>query len=65
MRYIPMLPFEEEVKFYHKLNPNIFLLKLIPGISADILEMIFAKYDAIIIESFGRRNSTIDSTDIL
>lgn len=53
MRYIPMLPFEEEVKFYNKLNPNIFLLKLIPGISPDILAMIFAKYDAIIVESFG------------
>ena len=53
MRYIPMLSFEDDVKFYHKLNANIFLLKLIPGISSDILDMIFAKYDAIIVESFG------------
>lgn len=53
MRYIPMLPFEEDVKFYNKLNQNIFLLKLIPGISPDVLDMIFAKYDAIIVESFG------------
>lgn len=53
MRYIPMLPFEEEVTFYNKLNQNIFLLKLIPGISPDVLDIIFAKYDAIIVESFG------------
>ena len=30
MRYIPMLPYEEEVAFYTDLNPNVFLLKLIP-----------------------------------
>ena len=32
MRYIPMLPFEEEVVFYKEMNENIFLLKIIPGI---------------------------------
>lgn len=53
MRYIPMLPYEEEVHFYTQLNQNIFLLKLIPGISPEILELIFARYDAIIVESFG------------
>ena len=53
MRYIPMMPYEEEVHFYMKMNPNIFLLKLIPGIDPAILEVIFAKYDAIVVESFG------------
>lgn len=53
MRYIPMMPYEEEVQFYKEMNPNIFLLKLIPGIDPDILEVIFAKYDAIVVESFG------------
>ena len=53
MRYIPMLPFEEEVVFYKEMNENIFLLKIIPGIHPEILDMIFQKYDAIIIESFG------------
>ena len=33
MRYIPMAPFEEDVHFYTKMNQNIFLLKVIPGIS--------------------------------
>ena len=53
MRYIPMQPFEEEVAFYTKLNANIFLLKLIPGISPEMLSYIFSHYDAIIVESFG------------
>ena len=39
--------------FYHKLNPNVFLLKLIPGIDGSFLDTIFEKYDAVIIESFG------------
>lgn len=53
MRYIPMIPYEEEVVFYTKLNANVFLLKLIPGISPEILTYIFSRYDAIIVESFG------------
>ncbi|SFG63959.1 asparaginase [Lachnospiraceae bacterium C7] len=53
LRYIAMVPFEEKVKFYLKLNPNVFLLKLIPGMKPEILELIFEKYDAIVVESFG------------
>lgn len=53
MRYIPMTPFEKEVRFYTKMNQNIFLLKLIPGINPHILEFIFSQYDALIVESFG------------
>ena len=32
MRYLPMLPYEDEVRFYEELDENIFLMKLIPGI---------------------------------
>lgn len=53
MRYIPMMPYEEEVQFYTKMNQNIFLLKLIPGIESQMLTYIFSHYDAIIVESFG------------
>ena len=53
MRYIPMLPYEKEVRFYNQMNENIFLLKLIPGISTKLLSYIFSHYDAIIVESFG------------
>lgn len=30
MRYLPMLPYEDEVRFYEELDENIFLMKLIP-----------------------------------
>ena len=38
MRYLPMLPYEDEVRFYEELDENIFLMKLIPGIEAGRLE---------------------------
>lgn len=53
IRYIPMEPYEEEVKFYTQVNEKVFLLKLIPGITPEILKFIFENYDAIIVESFG------------
>ena len=45
---------EEPVKFYHHLNENIFVLKLIPGMDAGVLDYLKNRYDAVIIE--GRRN---------
>lgn len=39
--------------FYHELNPRVFLLKLIPGLSSDLLSLIEDSYDAFIIEGFG------------
>lgn len=53
MRYIPMLPYDEEVRFYEELDENVFLVKLIPGIHPEILRSIFEIYDCIIVESFG------------
>lgn len=53
MRYIPMIPYEEDVRFYEKLDENIYLMKLIPGIKPRVLSSIFENYDCIIMESFG------------
>lgn len=53
LRYLPMLPYEKPVRFYENLGDNVFLLKLIPGISPVLLPAIFEHYDAIIVESFG------------
>ncbi len=53
MRYIPMLPYEEEVHFYEELDANVFLMKMIPGIRPKVLKSIFENYDCIIVESFG------------
>lgn len=53
MRYIPMIPYEEEVRFYEKLDENIYLMKLIPGIKPRVLSSIFENYNCVIVESFG------------
>ena len=50
MRYLPMLPYEDEVRFYEELDENIFLMKLIPGIRPRVLQSIFENYDCIIVE---------------
>lgn len=47
-KYVNQFP-----KFYQNLDPSVFVLKLIPGISADIFTYLKEKYDAVIIESFG------------
>ena len=39
--------------FDHELNPNVFVLRLIPGLQPDIFQYISTHYDAVVIESFG------------
>jgi L-asparaginase len=39
--------------FYHTLNPRVFLFKLIPGSSGQVLQALKDSFDAVIIESFG------------
>ncbi|MGX8774525.1 MAG: asparaginase [Bacillota bacterium] len=39
--------------FYDSINPNVFLLKLTPSMSPELIPEIFRIYDAIVIESFG------------
>jgi len=53
IQYINDSPASSYPVFYEKLCPNVFLLKLVPGVSPDVLAMIAEKYDAIIIESYG------------
>ena len=53
MRYIPPVPYEEEVQFYEELDENVYLIKMIPGIKPRILCSVFENYDCIIVESFG------------
>ena len=43
----------ENTKFYSNLDPNVGLLKLIPGIDYKVLEFMLELYDALVIESFG------------
>lgn len=39
--------------FYDRLDPNVFLIKLTPGMSPAVLDTILSSNDAVIIESFG------------
>ena len=70
---IPYIKKEKSLRkptFYHSLNTNIFVLKLIPGVDATIFPYLKEHYDAIIIESFGvggvpfsENNSFIDAIE--
>lgn len=43
----------EKPAFFRKVHPKVFLLKLVPGMSPEILKPIFREFDCIIVESFG------------
>jgi L-asparaginase len=43
----------KQVKFYHSLDTDVALLKLIPSMNASILDYMAEHFDAVIIESFG------------
>lgn len=53
VRYIEPGKMDGGPVFYHEMDPKVFLLKLTPGISPLILKEIFARYNGIIVESFG------------
>lgn len=44
---------EGEPVFFDEIDPSVIVIKLIPGMSADIFDYIADKYHAVIIESFG------------
>lgn len=41
------------VRFYHRLNERVLLLKLAPGMDGAVLNRLFPCYDGVIIEAFG------------
>lgn len=43
----------DRIRFYHKLDDRVFLLKLIPGSNGSIIDSLSENIDALIIESFG------------
>lgn len=53
IHYIEEGAAQGETRFYDKLNPRVFLLKLFPGMEPDILDYAGEQYDAVIIESYG------------
>lgn len=53
IRYIPSIPYMKKVRFYYEMSNSVYVLKLIPGMTPDVLPYLFEHYDCIIIESFG------------
>ena len=53
IRYIPENEITQEVKFYYDMSDKVCLLKLFPGMKADVLSYLFDNYDVLVIESFG------------
>ena len=53
VQYIPAPLEEGPCRFYDKMDPRVFVLKLIPGIDANILKMAANEYDAFVLESYG------------
>ena len=53
VRYIPSPWPTGPVEFSRVLDPKVFLLKLTPGMSPDLIPEIFRLYDCVIVESFG------------
>ena len=41
------------VRFFHRLNERILLLKLMPGMDGTVLKHLFPYYDGVVIEAFG------------
>ena len=39
--------------FYEELDTNVSLMKLVPGMGREVLDFLFAKNDAVVVESFG------------
>ncbi len=53
------------VRFCDEINPNVFLLKLTPGMSPALIPEIFRIYDAVVIESFGAGGIPDDIAPVL
>ena len=56
MRLIPFLRRPDPmppVQFYEQLDPAVFVLRLVPGMRADIIPMLEGRYRALVLESFG------------
>lgn len=44
---------EKQVRFYDRMDRKVFLLKLTPGMSSELIPHILKMYDCIIVEGFG------------
>ena len=54
-RIIPFIEPEygEKPQFFHRMNPNVFSFRLIPGLRGDDLFAMISRFNAVVIEGFG------------
>lgn len=52
-RYIKDFDLSKPTEWSEKMSDKVFILKMMPGLSGEILAYLFDKYECIIIESFG------------
>lgn len=50
---VPCKSYIKETQFCFNLNTSVFILKLFPGMSPEIIPEILCKYDCLILEAFG------------
>ena len=53
IRYFDEPLADAPVRFWHDMKNSICVLKLIPGLSADLLPLLFEHHDCLVVESFG------------
>lgn len=51
--FLPAPKDDSPVRFYDRLDPAVFVLRLVPGMDAGIFSALMPKYHAIVIEGFG------------
>lgn len=53
IRFLPMPPDFGPVRFYDRLDPRVFVLRLVPGLTAEVIGWLRQHYEALVIEGFG------------
>lgn len=53
IRYVPRPAAPGPVQFYTRLNPSVFVLRLLPGMDACLFDALKEHYQALVIEGFG------------
>lgn len=53
IHYVPAPAGQAPVRFYDKLDPRVFVLRLLPGMTAEAFDLLRPHYHALVLESFG------------
>ena len=51
-RFISLMP-TDDLRFYDRLDTNVGLLKLVPGMKGDVMRYVIDRHDGLVVETFG------------